>query len=631
MSHKPTDDAGHSGTDSAWEAERARVLSSGRPWIPAAAGVLALAVVAALFLWKPHHVASPAMTPRIVIAKLSNSTGNATFDGSLQQALELSLDQSPFLDIMTREPGTPRLQPQPAREACRRAGRQVLLSGDVERVGNGYLFTLEATACSGSRVIAEIKQPAANESDLLNALDTATEKLRAQLGEDAQSIRNFNVPIAQAATPSLEALKAYNAALDAHDATALGLYQSAVSLDPNFALAQDGLATSFAAQNEPKLAAEAAKRAYELSRHTSERAKFAIQARYHATIEDNLPATIGTARLWAVAYPQDARPWLYMAAAYNEAGQFAQAIDAGRKALALAPAGPEIYAALAQAELRANHFDEAKKLGEQARAHNALSPALHSTLYQAALATQDTKLLAQEEPCAGTLAAQAAAAAGRLAEFRHRMQEARQKALDSKQQNVAGRIALEEAMTLYSLGFPEEARRLLPNAPVNDAEAEAAYLRTRLGDQTAAHTFLNAQLGTIGTRANFRDIPLVSAALALANHRPEGALNALAPAAPYELADFEILSIRGSVYLQLDRLHEAEQEYRKITTNPGIDPASVQLPLAHLQLARIYAHLGNPTRSREEYQALFALWQNAAPDLPLLQQARREAAMLKAE
>lgn len=642
--------------ETAWEAERAKVLSTGRPWIPIAAGVIAVAVVAGILLWKPHHVSSPAITPRIVIAELTNTTGNAALDGTLQQALEIDLGQSPFLDIMGRsetaqilsqmgrDPDKSHLTPDLAREVCERANRQMMLSGGVARVGNNYVLTLETTTCSGGKVLGGARHVAANEADLLRALDSAADKLRNQLGEDAQSIRSFDIPIEQATTPSLEALKAYSVAtsMEAHGsetASVLSLYQRAVSFDPNFAMGYEGMANIYYALDEPKLAAEAARKAYDLSEHVSEREKFAIQTRYHADTEGNLPAAISTARLWAAAYPHDWTPWALIAGEYNDMGQYPQAIEAGRKALALSLDQALIYSDLARAERRANHFDEVKKLAEQARAHNALSPGLHGTLYQTAVAAHDAKLLAQEEQWGRehggwfhiNLQGNAAAAAGRFADFRVFMHQARQKALDNNLKETADAISMEEAATLYYAGFLDEARRTLPESHGNDisTRADLAVLAARLGNPAPARDFLHSQIGTIATQANFREIPRVSAMLALASGRPDAAINALEPALPYELQDFEVPMLRANVYLRMNKLAEAEREFRKITTKPGIDPLAIHLPLAHLQLARIYARLGDTAKSREEYQTLFTLWQNADPDLPLLQQAKQEAAARK--
>jgi hypothetical protein len=51
--------------------------------------------------------------------------------------------------------------------------------------------------------------------------------------------------------------------------------------------------------------------------------------------------------------------------------------------------------------------------------------------------------------------------------------------------------------------------------------------------------------------------------------------------------------------------------------------------IAHLGLARALALNGEKPQSKREYEIFFALWKDADPDLPLLQQAHREYAQLR--
>ena len=46
--------------------------------------------------------------------------------------------------------------------------------------------------------------------------------------------------------------------------------------------------------------------------------------------------------------------------------------------------------------------------------------------------------------------------------------------------------------------------------------------------------------------------------------------------------------------------------------------------LGQLELARTAVLNGDTTKARKAYQDFFALWKDADPDIPILQQARRE-------
>jgi hypothetical protein len=51
-------------------------------------------------------------------------------------------------------------------------------------------------------------------------------------------------------------------------------------------------------------------------------------------------------------------------------------------------------------------------------------------------------------------------------------------------------------------------------------------------------------------------------------------------------------------------------------------------PLAQLGLGRAHALAGDLAQSRKAYQDFFALWKDADPDIPVLQQAKAEYAKL---
>ena len=96
----------------------------------------------------------------------------------------------------------------------------------------------------------------------------------------------------------------------------------------------------------------------------------------------------------------------------------------------------------------------------------------------------------------------------------------------------------------------------------------------------------------------------------------------------YRPSDPRALRDLAQAYLDLHHPTEAEATYNQIIANPGIDPVSPIWPLAHLGLARAYAMQNKPIESSREYKALFSLWKNADPDLPVLQQAHREYAQV---
>ena len=81
----------------------------------------------------------------------------------------------------------------------------------------------------------------ANEKAVLPRLGSMIDDLRRSLGESRASLQRFDVPVEQATTSSLEALKAYQLGLElrAHSKNleARPAFKTAIALDPSFAIA----------------------------------------------------------------------------------------------------------------------------------------------------------------------------------------------------------------------------------------------------------------------------------------------------------------------------------------------------------------------------------------------------------
>jgi hypothetical protein len=91
--------------------------------------------------------------------------------------------------------------------------------------------------CRSGDTLAEQQVTAASKEKVLDALGEAASKLRGELGESLATVHRFDVPLSEATTSSLEALKEYSKATGERDpAAALPYDQRSVELDPNFAM-----------------------------------------------------------------------------------------------------------------------------------------------------------------------------------------------------------------------------------------------------------------------------------------------------------------------------------------------------------------------------------------------------------
>jgi eukaryotic-like serine/threonine-protein kinase len=256
----------------------------------------------------------------VVVADFANSTGDSVFDGALRQGLSVQLQQSPFLRIVSDQriretlrlmgkPQDARLVPEIAKDLCVRIGSKAYIAGSIINLGNDYVIGLQAVNCLTGDLLAQEQVQALGKEKVLDGLSRATGKLRETLGESLSSVQKFDTPLAQATTPSLEALRALSIASDAmadgNYASAASWFKRAIAGDLNFAMAYRGLSVAYADLGESNLAQENARKAYELRGEISERERSGIEAIYYWGVAGDLEKARDAYELLARTYPRD--------------------------------------------------------------------------------------------------------------------------------------------------------------------------------------------------------------------------------------------------------------------------------------------------------------------------------------
>jgi hypothetical protein len=174
---------------------------------PILAGVAAVAVVLGVGAWLYFARKAQALTEKdtIVLSDFTNTTGDAIFDDTLKTALNVSLRQSPFLNVlsdsevaktlqeMTR-PADTKLTPGLARELCQRAGSKAFLAGTIGSLGSQYVLGLKAVNCRSGDTLAEEQVTAASKEKVLDTLGEAASKLRGELGESLATVQKLDGP-----------------------------------------------------------------------------------------------------------------------------------------------------------------------------------------------------------------------------------------------------------------------------------------------------------------------------------------------------------------------------------------------------------------------------------------------------
>jgi tetratricopeptide (TPR) repeat protein len=184
-----------------------------------------------------------------------------------------------------------------------------MLTGSIASLGSQYVIGLKAVNCDTGAVLAEAQEQAPDKEAVLKTLDAAAVGLRGKLGESLNSVQKYDTPLAEATTPSLEALQAYSLGQKTRfangDSAQLPFYKRAVELDPNFAIAYTSMSNVYSNLGEAGRAAEYARKAYGLREKVSDRERLYIEAHYYDEATGELEKAAQVYELWKQTYPRD--------------------------------------------------------------------------------------------------------------------------------------------------------------------------------------------------------------------------------------------------------------------------------------------------------------------------------------
>ncbi len=634
-------------------------------WTRAVAVVLAaLVALGAGYLYGRR---TPKLTDSdsIVLAEFVNKTGDSVFDGTLRQGLSIQLQQSPFLSLVSEErvqrtlllmakPPDSRLTPELAGEVCQRTGGAAVLEGSIASLGSQYVLGLRAQSCRTGNVIDEEQVQAARKEDVLNAMTLIARKFRSRAGEALATVRELDTPLAEATTPSLDALKAYSAArqvtLAAGGSAAVPLLKRAIEIDPHFAIAHATLGLTYSSMGESELAAASTREAYRWRDRASERERFFIAANYDREVTGNLERARQTCTLWARTYPRDPdAPILCSGFISQGTGNFEASIEAAQKGLRLDPDHAFGYVNLAASYLYLNRLNEAAGAVDSAFARKLEVPELLLIRFYIAFLRGDSAGMnaaaTQAKGKAGAedwmLESESLALAhsgkfelaGRL--LRRAMEVAQQSGGRERAATYQTGRALWEALAGEAAAAKESATVALQLSHGRDVEYGAALALALSGDSRQSETLAKDLAARFpeDTSAKFTYVPTVRAAIALNHGKPADAIELLETARPYDvampgLAFFGFFGamypayVRGEAYLALHRGREAAAEFQKVLDHPGIVLADPAGSLARLQLGRALLLAGDKRAADAAFEAFLTLWREADADIPILKQVR---------
>jgi eukaryotic-like serine/threonine-protein kinase len=590
----------------------------------------------------------------ILVTDFVNTTADPVFDGTLKKAVAVDLEQSPYLNVFPDQkvrqtlqfmgrPPEQRITSDVGREISLRNGVKAMLNGSIASLGSQYVVTLEAVNAATGESLAREEVQAEKKEEVLNSLHEAGSKLRRKLGESLTSVQKYDKPLSEATTSSLEALKALSLADSKHQTGdefgALPLYQRAVELDPNFAMAYARIGTIYSNLGQSELSEQNRKKAFELRDRASEHEKLYITSHYYAD-SGQLDKGITALELYKQTYPRDMIPYNNLANIYNQLGQYENALDNGRQAVQLDPESATGYSNVAAAYVGLNRLDEAKATLNQALQRKLGLSALRLQLAGIALAQNDMAT-AERQLELGKLgpdgemnvmggSSAVAACHGQMRVSRELGQKARDAAerlnLKEGAANQFTQEALVEAILLEKSRALDDVKQALKMSNSPNVVLNAAITLAIAGEDKKAGQLVDevARQRPYDTLVQFVSVPLVKAQIEINHGNPAKAIDLLDGAMIYARVNTAVLYVRGNAYLKAGQGGEAVQTFQRLLELRNVSPIDPLIPLANLGLGRAYALQNDTARSRIAYQDFLAQWKDADEDVRLLQQAKAE-------
>ncbi len=632
-------------------------------WIAAACVALG---AGGFFAYK--HYQRPVLSEHapILITDFENRTGQPVFDQTVTEAVRESLEQSRYFRVIPRSQvheaaqmmgrnNVARVDRSFGRELCLRDNCRAVLAGMIVGTGPKYEITEELVDPAKDSTVLVETASMNSAADLYPAVDTLTKKLRKDLGESLAQISQSSQPLQQVTTSSLAALQRYSEALDLFEAgnleEFLPLAQSAVVLDPNFAMAHLYLSRAYGSLGNAEAAKEHLAVAVSGLDHVTERERHLILAENYE-FQESYEKAADEFRLLTEVYPDDLEGFRGLGEMSIWTGRAEEAVPAETHALELAPHSAVDHLRLILYLDRLNRFDEALDAYQKAKASGAESPLLRWGTGLAYLGKGDTKSAQREFQLLRTEGGQdgeslASLYLARVLMYQGRLRDAADELrkglmLDEKMNNqtsmpvgryLLGEILLERGNTAEARAVKEQMTREAQASRESEELRRAGMISMKLNDVPTARKLL-ATLAEVRAEHESQFVQScyynLDGAVSLGEGHADAAVESQHRAAVFFPLYGAYLGLGDALATKGD-WQGASQAYKEYLGFEGEilhDDSPNLWVLAHLSLARALAHAGDAGQSLKYYDQFLELWSNGDRDLQTLQKARQERTAL---
>ena len=592
----------------------------------------------------------------VLIVDFDNRTGDAVFDGVLEQALSLAVEGASFISAFPRRDATAvmqkltlgsKLDESVGRLIANREEIPIVLAGMIEARGKGYRIEVRVVHTEGQQPPPTVQAIASEKAQVLAAVGRVGKDLREALGDTAlggATAETFT-------TTSVEAMRAYTLAQDLSasqkDPEAVAKYEEALQHDPEFGRAYAGLAQSLLRQGRRQQAQKSMEEALRRADRMTEREKLRTYGGYYLGFARNYDKAVETYEELARKYPADSAAYNNLAVTHFSLLHFSKAFEYGRKALEIYPKTYKHRANYALYAMYAGDFSTAARIAHDLIKEDATVDTPYLPLAMEAVAVGDTMRAratyeqAQQQSSSGDLASSLGALGlADIAMYEGRNSDAivllsdaakRDEAQGNTLGAVAKRVALAEAHAARNQPTQRQAaitaaRALSDDENVLVPAARIALTSGRSADAQAIVDILSQRLPA-RSRAYAK---MLEGEMAMSRRDYPGAIDALNGA--LKLADLWLVRFSlGLAYFHRADYLEASSEFEKCRERRG---EATAVFLDDLPSFRYYATvpywLGRAREmqkldARPQFQEFLRIRQAADPD-PLVEDARKRLA-----
>jgi tetratricopeptide (TPR) repeat protein/DNA-binding winged helix-turn-helix (wHTH) protein len=584
----------------------------------------------------------------VAVMFFDNQSGSADLDWlreGLTDMLITDLSRSKNLTMLSRHqlrtlldrsshPASEKIRIEEALDIAQKSKASIIIMGSFARLGEQIRIDAQLHDGRDGQLLAAERLVVDQPAQILTQVDLLSAKLASHLGGSEQAA---SPGLTNVMTDNLAAYRYYSMGVEKaqglENPEAIALFEKAVALDPDFAMAHARIGYTYVVswgrleEGKPHL-----EKSFKLTARLSEKDKLNIAA-WYAVANQDYAAAIRSFQDIVARYPLDVESYRHLGRLLRGENRLDEAIQILRQGLVIDPEARELYNGLGAAYSDLGRHDEAIAMFQRYVSLAPEEPNAHDSLglgYQWAgryeEAIQEYRRALMLKPDFEVSIIHLANSLYQTGRYREALREYEHYLRVAPSIAERGRGYKSIAHLQRSLGrlaaADGTARQSLAIEPTTASHFVIAALEK--GDLSTAEKFAQlleqVRLKDRGARGAFRELPFCQGRIELKSGRPAKAIEKFKEALQYRAPIWNIDAYEdclANAYLELGRWDEAIAEYERILRlNPNY-------PLVHYRLAQAYERKGQRNQARVEYERFLQVWSNADADIPEVISARK--------